>query len=352
MMLRRLATFVAISVVVAVCGGDDGESSADTSTTSPPTTTAPPTTQTPTTTTEAPTKTTTQIPTTTVPLTALEELGYPISDEYVVETVVSGLDSGTGGLAIDADGYFYQADFGYPDHVGNTVYRISPDGSQVETLVQSDLMNSLTMTVFGPDGTMYQSSYNSDRVFTISTDGTAEVTAEGLRGPTGIVVADDGTLFVEAYDSNTLYKILLDGTVEEVVFDRRFNGINGMTQGPDGTLYLVDFKDGSIFSVAADGTVDQIHKFPEESSHVVYHDGGQFVTSRGGYVVFRYDLATGDAEIIAGSGEPGDQDGRGGESAFGRPNAITIGPDGNLYINHGDGTDSLSRSRESVISRS
>jgi hypothetical protein len=44
----------------------------------------------------------------------------------------------------------------------------------------------------------------------------------------------------------------------------------------------------------------------------------------------------GAVEIIARNGEPGDADGRGAASSFGRPNAITIGPDGALYINHAD----------------
>ena len=249
---------------------------------------------------------------------------------------MAGIDAGTGGLAIDAEGVFYQGDFGYPEHVGDRVLRVTADGS-VETFSQSDLMESLTMTYFAPDGTLFQSSYNSDRVFRIEPDGTAVVVAEGLRGPTGIAQLDDGTLVVEAFDSAILHKIAPDGTVTDWVTDRRFNGINGLTMGPDGMLYVIDFKDGSLFSVDPEGTVEKLFKFPKATSHGVYHDGSLFVTSRLGYVVFRYDLATGDVEIIAGNAEPGDRDGRGGESSFGRPNAITVGPDGHLYINHGDG---------------
>ena len=335
-MNARATRAAAVLAVVAVSCGSDAAPTAETTTTSPaPVTTAAPDI---TTTEPPPPTTTTQAVTTTVALTPLEELGFPVSDDWVVETVVSGIDSATGGLAIDAEGNFYQTDFGYSGHPGDSVYKISPDGSTIETLTQSDLMDALTMTVFGPDGTMYQSSYGSNRVFKISADGTAEVIAEGLRGPTGIVVEEDGTLYVEAYNSGIIHRILPDGTLEDFVFDRRFNGINGLTQGPDGTLYAIDHKDGSLFSIDREGVVDKMFQFPEETSHGVYLDGSLFVTSRGGYVVFRYDLASGQVEIIAGNGEPGDQDGRGGEASFGRPNAITLGPDGHLYMNHGEGT--------------
>lgn len=297
---------------------------------------APQITQEATTTTVEPPSSTQAVTTTTAAPTALEKLGYPVSDEYVVETVVADIDSGTGGLAVAEDGTMYLGDFGYPGHFGDTVYRIDPDGT-VSTLVESDDMRSLTMTTFGPDGRLYQSSYGSDRVFAIDPDGTAHLIAEGISGPTGLVVLEDGTIVVEAFDAGIIHKVSPDGTITDWVSDPRFKGINGLVQGPDGTLYVANFRDGAIFSVDASGAVTRLHEFPKATAHVAYLDGSLFVTSRLGYVVFRYDLATGDTEVIAGNGEPGDRDGRGGESSFGRPNAITVGPDGALYINHADG---------------
>ena len=334
--LRVAAVGAVMTVLLTACGASDTEdtttSQASSTTTTLATTTTAPTTTAPTTT------TTTEPPTTTTePQSALEALGFPVSDEWVVETVVAGIDAGTGGLAVAPDGSFYQADFGYSGHVGDTIWKVSPDG-EIEAFARSDEMESLTMTVLTDDGTIYQSSYGSNKVFRVDPDGTVELVAEGLRGPTGIVVGEDGTLYVEAYNSNILHTIAPDGTVGELAFDRRFNGINGLTQGPDGTLYAIDHKDGGLFSITLDGEVEKIFQFPEETSHGVYQDGSLFVTSRGGYVVFRYDVDTGDVEIIAGNGEPGDRDGRGGEASFGRPNAITVGPDGALYINHGEGT--------------
>lgn len=330
---KTLTMIAAGSLLLTACASGSADSRADDSTTTTlqaTTTTAPPTT---TTTSVAPTTTT------VAPQTPLEELGFPVSDDWVVETVVSDIVSATGGLAVDGEGNFYQADFGgYDGNVGNAVYKVSTDGT-VETYSTADGMASLTMTVRVDDGTIYQSSYGSNEVYRIERDGEATVIADSIRGPTGIVVNDDGSLIVEAYNSNTIHRIATDGTVTDWVFDRRFNGINGITRGPDGTLYIIDHKDGSIFSVSADGaTVEKLFSFPKATSHGVYLDGKLYVTSRAGYVVFSYDIASGAVEIIAGNGEPGDVDGRGGEASFGRPNAITIGPDGALYTNHGEGT--------------
>ncbi len=274
-------------------------------------------------------------------LLELLDQGFTLSDEYVVETVVTDIDSATGGLAVMADGTMLQADFGYPGHPGNTIHRIAPDGT-VSSLVTDDAMEALTMTTFGPDGTLYQASFGSDTVFAVDpVSGALTTVAEGIRGPTGIVAREDGSLVVASYNSNTVHLVTPDGAVSDWVRDPGFSGPNGLAEGPDGTLYVVNHRDGGLFSVAADGTVTQLVDFPFPTSHVAYLDGGLFVTSRGGYVVYRHDLATGQTAIIAGNGEPGDADGRGASSSFGRPNAITIGPDGALWINHGgDGTNS------------
>lgn len=318
---RRILLLAAL-VATTGCGGSDAAASSTTTTTSVPPTSAPTTTLPPT--------------TSTTPPSALEELGYPVSDDWVVETVVRDVDSGAGGLAIDAEGYLYIGDWGYPGHDGDAIHRIGPDGA-VEVLVESDLFDSLTMTALGPGGRLYQSSYATGDVFVVEPDGSVEAVASGLGGPTGLVILEDGSFFVEAYDRGVIHKVLPDGRIESFATSGRFRGINGLTQGPDGTLYAVNHQDGGLFSITGDGTVEELHRFPAANAHVAYLDGSLFVTSRGSYVVYRWDLEAAEAEIIAGSGEPGDQDGRGGDSAFGRPNAITVGQDGALYINHGEG---------------
>ncbi len=335
-----LITSTALSLLFAACGSDTSSTS-EVGTGSTPTTlpqtattsTVPPTTAAP---------TTTIAPTTTTRPTRLGrmlERGYTVSDEWVVETLVADINSGTGGLAVADDGTLYHADFGYPGHPGDAIYRIAPDGT-VETFVESDEFNSLTMTVLTPDGRIYQSSYGSDKVFTIEPDGTIELLADGIRGPTGLVVLEDGTVFVESFNRSLVHRIDVDGTVTTFASGSGLNGPNGLTRGPDGTLYAVNFRDGGLLAIDQDGEVTELHRFPSANAHVAYLDGGLFVTSRASFVVYRYDLETGQVEIIAGNAEPDDVDGIGSEASFGRPNAITVGSDGALYINHADGSGS------------
>lgn len=285
--------------------------------------------------------TTTIQPATTTINTALarhlERSGYVVSTDYVVETVVTGIDSGTGGLAIDADGFMYQGDFGYRRHPGDQVYRVDPSGN-IEIYVESEEFGSLTMTTFGADGKLYQSSYGTDKVFVLEGEGEFTEIASDIAGPTGIVALEDGTVFVESYDRGIIHRIEPDGSGSEWVTHPGFNGPNGLTIGPEGTLFAVNHRDGGLFRIDQSGNVTELHRFPSATSHVVYLDGALFVTNRGAYLIYRYDLATGEVEIVAGNAEPGESDGRGVESSFGTPNAITVGPDGALYFNHGAGS--------------
>ncbi|MDX1469481.1 MAG: hypothetical protein R3258_09065 [Acidimicrobiia bacterium] len=323
---RTLSILTALALALAGCGSGNQVVATPTSTTTT-TTTVPPAT----TTTSSPT-------TTTAPSTALGRLletgGYTVSDDWVVETVIPHIDAGTGGIALDEAGVIYQSDFGYSGHDGNSVYRIDAGGS-LEVFSQSEDFGSLTMITFGADGRLYQSSYGTGKVFVLDSEGNPEEIASNLFGPTGIVALEDGTLFVESYNSNLIHRIEPDGTVSEWASHPAFNGPNGLTMGPDGTLYAVNHRDGGLFAIDQDGNVTEIHRFVGTTSHVVYHDGGLFVTGRGRYVIFRYDLGTGAVEVVAGNAEFGDKDGRGTEASFGRPNAITVGPDGALYFNHG-----------------
>jgi streptogramin lyase len=156
------------------------------------------------------------------------------------------------------------------------------------------------------------------------------------------VPRDDGSVLVQSFGLRKIWHVAADGTVSNFTASPApgFNGPNGLSVGPDGTVYSVNYRDGSLFEIDGDGEVDRLHRFPKEGAHVAYLDGGLFVTSRTGYVVWRYDLESGGVEIVAGNGEPGDADGRGIESSFGSPNAIMVGPDGHLYINHGDDAQS------------
>ena len=285
--------------------------------------------------------TTSAAPTTTAPETTTSTAvprpdTYPVSPDYVVETVLAGLDAGTGGLAVDADGNLYHADFGYPDHVGNTIFKVTPDG-EVSEFATSELFTSLTGNTFGPDGRLYQSSFGSNNVVTVDADGTVELLTDEVRGPTGIVVTDAGRVFVDSCRRNQVFEVFEDGTAEVVAGGVGMNCPNGLTIDDDGNLYVVNFSSGFMQRITPTGEIEAIYRFPSGNAHVVHLDGFLYVTARTDHRVYRYEIATGDVVTVVGTGEEGSDDGPGNQATIARPNAIAVGPDGALYINHGGG---------------
>lgn len=324
--LQRRAMLIAIVLLSAACSNPDEVVAAATSTSVVTTTTAAPT--------------TTTAPLTTVPETTTTRVptpdSYEVSPDYVVETVVSELDAGTGGLAVDPDGNLYHADFGYPEHVGNTVFKVTPDG-EVSEFATSDLFTSLTGNTFGPDGKLYQSSFGSNNVVAVDPDGTVELLTDEVRGPTGIVVTDEGRVFVDSCRRNQVVEVFPDGSAEVVAGGVGMDCPNGLTIDDEGNLYVVNFSSGFMQRITPDGDIEAIYRFPSGNAHVVHVDGFLYITARTDHRVYRYDLATGDVVVVVGTGEGGFVDGAGDEATVSRPNAIAVGPDGALYINHGGG---------------
>ena len=314
------------ALVVAACGGDTGDTT--TSSEAPATTT---TTASPTTTTPVETTTTTS---TTVPgLDSPED--YPVSDDYMMETIITDLDAAAGGLTLDSDGNLYTADFGYPTHDGMTVFKVDPDGT-AEAFAGHESMDALTGNTFGADGSIYQSSYGSGYVFRIGPDGEVEVLTGEMSGPTGIVLTPDGRLIVDDCNRQAVYEVFDDGTIERVAGGIEFRCPNGLIQDPDGNYYVVNFNNGLLLKLSPDfEELTVLHRFPGDNAHVAYHDGRLFITAREDHRVYRYDIESGFVDVIAGTGEPGFDDGLGSTATFGRPNAIVVGSDGTIYINHG-----------------
>lgn len=327
--MRHRALLISIVLVCSACSNPDEVVTADTTFSSGTTVAAAPTTTTvpPTTTTIAEATTSTAVP---------RPDSYAVSPDYFVETIVSDLDAGTGGLAVDAEGNLYHADFGYPDHTGNTIFKITPEGDVTE-FATSDLFNSLTGNTFGPGGTLYQSSFGSSNVVTVAPDGTVTLLTDEVRGPTGIVVTDEGRVFVESCRSNQVFEVFPDGTAQVLAGGVGMNCPNGLTIDDDGNLYAVNFSAGFMQRITPDGDIEAIYRFPSGNAHVVHVDGFLYVTARTDDRVYRYEIATGEVVTVVGTGDQGFDDGPGNEATIARPNAIALGPDGALYINHGGG---------------
>jgi sugar lactone lactonase YvrE len=100
---------------------------------------------------------------------------------------------------------------------------------------------------------------------------------------------------------------------------------------------MSDYRNGNVFRIAPDAEVTLLATLPGNNNrHLKYHDGELIVAARGAHQIYSVSL-DGSIELIAGSGETGVRDGIGVEAALGFPNAIAIGPDGEIYFNHSTG---------------
>jgi sugar lactone lactonase YvrE len=188
------------------------------------------------------------------------------------------------GLALDADGNLYVSDW-----VNHRIRRISSAGT-VTTVAGGGLP--------GPYGGLVDGPASDARFF----------------GPEGLAVDAKGNIFIADTLNNRIRRISPDGIVTTVA-----GGGPGTVYGFDGTL--------------VDGPVD-IARFNDPSDVVVDTAGLLYVTDRLNHVI-RMITPDGQVSTFAGTGQPGSTDGVGRAASFELPNRIAIDRYGNLYVSEG-----------------
>jgi len=145
---------------------------------------------------------------------------------FVTDTIA---DYGAvGGVAVDALGYVYVADF------RNAVWRLSPDGTLTK---HADGLYGASGNAIGPLGHLFQSSFNGNYVSRISRTGEVETWVdEGLSGPVGIAAAPDGSLYVVNCNAGSVARIAPDRTVSDFARHDAMACPNGITFDDRGGL--------------------------------------------------------------------------------------------------------------------
>lgn len=212
----------------------------------------------------------------------------------------------------------------------------------------------------------------------LSADGTAVATTAGAPAfgthidanaadarffnPGAIVVSPDGTLFVADTGNHVIRRITPDGTVSTYagapgVFgtangtaaEARFYQPSGLALASDGALYVADTGNHAIRLIAVDGTVSTLAGSPGRSGAAdgpalsalfrlpeavtLAPDGTLFVADTENHAIRALSADRGTVSTVAGSlGTSGAVDAVGGAARFRYPGGLALASDGSLYV--------------------
>ncbi len=250
---------------------------------------------------------------------------HTVSTVFVSDTLA---DFGAvGGVVVDALGYVYVADF------RNAVFRIHPHG-HVEKF--ADGFYGASGNAIGPRGYLYQSSFNGNYVARVDRTGAWEVHADsGLSGPVGIAASPAGELFVVNCNAGSVSRIDPEGAVTEFARSELFSCPNGITFDDRGDLYVVNFSNTKVVRIEPDGTTSELVDVPGAggNGHITFARGSLYLTKFRGNQVYRVGR-DGTYELLAGTGQAGEEDGPALSATLTRPNGIGVSPNGKeLWVN-------------------
>lgn len=267
---------------------------------------------------------------------------FRLERKNVVKTLAANVDGGSGGMAIDADGNVYMADFGQtlggPAGTGDKVFRITPDGSV--SIFATGFVGA-SGNDFDSQGNLFQSNIRGQSISKVTPDGTVSIFASGppISGTVGISIDDNDVLFVADCTGNQLLRIDTEGNVSVYSDDTLFNCPNGITRDESDNLYVANFSDDRILKITPQKEVSVLTTLPRgvtasgNNGHITYHNGFLYAVARAANQIYKISL-DGENELFAGSGTRGSKDGSALTATFSIPNDLIFSNDGTkLYIN-------------------
>ena len=227
------------------------------------------------------------------------------------------------GVAVDASGIIYVADYG---------------NHKIRKITSAGVVSTLAGSILG------------------ATDATG--TSASFANPTSVAVDATGNVFVADYGNNKIRKITSAGVVTTFAGNgtvgstnatgtsATFNHPSGVAIDASGNLYVADFSNNKIRKISSAGVVTTLAgsgtagstdatgtaaTFTAPISLALDASGNLFITEQTGNKIRKITPA-GVVTTVAGSGTAGSTDATGTLASFNHPSGIVVDASGNIYV--------------------
>ncbi|MGB3544174.1 virginiamycin B lyase family protein [Rubrivirga sp.] len=226
--------------------------------------------------------------------------------------------------------------------LGGDVYRVS--GGVVDTVATG--VGGPIHVLATRDGRLLTTAFREREVSQIVGDGTLRTFATVADGPSDLIEGPDGSIYVTQYgdpsgfgDGDSVTRIHPDGTVEDFAVGGDLRGPVGIAIDDEGYIYVANIFDGRITKLGPDGSQTAFASLPLQPplgsltvGHMVWTDGSLYATYLSNHQVVAF-ATDGTMRVVAGTGQPGRDDGPAGQATFTNPNGLGVSASGDtLYV--------------------
>ncbi|MBI4879373.1 MAG: hypothetical protein HY812_06890 [Planctomycetes bacterium] len=138
------------------------------------------------------------------------------------------------------------------------IVELDRNGSEVRSFGQDKAFNGLWDLCFAPDGRLFASSRNDDRIAAFRADlngyeETQYVPASGVDGPQGLAFGPGGSLFVASTHLDSVVDVTSGKRYEANPWFANLDGPTGVTLSPDGRLIAAAYFSDNLVEYSLEG---------------------------------------------------------------------------------------------------